>query len=1279
MISAASASPTLSLVIRAPEALEVLAALRLGIKELKGEVAGLGSNFTAASTAGVARLEGQVNELTAALATTKLELSQVQQKLEAVSAVGIRAAQAEQQAIVTKNRVAREEAKKTAAVEEEATLRRLSSAEVAFAKLQRLSLTSTAPNTKQRLTGESLIDLENEAGANRAVAEQRKIAQARDLEAHRLTEAEKLRVHSEALAENAAIDNVRAEQRRIVQARDFELYRLSEAEKLRVYKEAAAQNAAIDKARAEQKAILQARDLELYKMAAAEKLAIERELAAKQRAAAAGGGGGNTLGGFARGGVRGIGGPAALTFGSTPAIIGGFILGAALSEAVKAGAEFQYQMTFTSSIINETAANAAAAGEEFKKLALNSQFSATEIAKGSRVLGQAGFDTFHDIVATLPTVLKLAAVGELEVSQAAEIAAGNMNAFGLTVSEIPNVANSLAKAAVLSQTNIKEMGEALKQVGPIAQQAGVGINDMNAILAVLATRNIRGSQAGTSLANVIRELIAPTDRGRDALRRIGVDAIDPLTGKMKAAVPLMQEFLRVFSQFDPQSQTVLTSEIFNNRASKGFVTALAEATSRLPDFQSEISKAYKEATFLDTVMDKLSHTFRFQAKEALNALQVAFIEAFEGSGAELTKLATQAKNLFTDKEFIGFITATVKGFATMSEYILKVVDGLAKTWTLMGALKALAANDAATAGNPNTFFAAISTALDVLIAKARSALGGTADRIIAEADKKNNPTTLDAAAKKRIEDAAAWEARGADELKRQKAVLAAGTSSGGLKFELPSKTIGAQKTDILSDTNNEIKRIEELARQEKTIQDKIRSAGLISEEEYQQRISDLEQDRIDRDLRATQNGLAALEKLEIIASGKIIGLRADETRKYIKASEAQQQGDVRFDERRQEAVLAAQKVEEENANQIRIRTAQKELQAHQERLQNEAGFQVRVANIERLGREKSLNDKQLSEIYKLKANADESLRKKQEQFDISLMPEYQGLQIKEQLAVSEQFYTRIRDIQIEIAKAQREAGPGQTFKLSSLRAELAVVEDLMIAEQGRAAIQLRANYDKSRQASTGIRTALQDYRDAATNSAAQYGGLITNIFKQAEVSLFNFFTTGKLGFRDFAKFAVQELLKIQIAKILAGVAGFASGFFFPATPTTSSTGSLYSGGNSVGLKMPASHAGGIVGLEHSFSRLFPKFHGGGIVGDEQMVIARKKEGIFTPAQMRALAPVGSGGSFVININVTNNGQGKPESTSSGGPDGLAQVINGAVVGVLVREMRPGGILSQVNS
>ena len=75
----------------------------------------------------------------------------------------------------------------------------------------------------------------------------------------------------------------------------------------------------------------------------------------------------------------------------------------------------------------------------------------------------------------------------------------------------------------------------------------------------------------------------------------------------------------------------------------------------------------------------------------------------------------------------------------------------------------------------------------------------------------------------------------------------------------------------------------------------------------------------------------------------------------------------------------------------------------------------------------------------------------------------------------------------------------------------------------------------------GMTRALDNYRDSAADTAGQFENLFTNAFTGAEDALTDFVTTGKLSFKDLANSIVQDLIRIQIRKALAGAVSAAAG------------------------------------------------------------------------------------------------------------------------------------------
>lgn len=82
----------------------------------------------------------------------------------------------------------------------------------------------------------------------------------------------------------------------------------------------------------------------------------------------------------------------------------------------------------------------------------------------------------------------------------------------------------------------------------------------------------------------------------------------------------------------------------------------------------------------------------------------------------------------------------------------------------------------------------------------------------------------------------------------------------------------------------------------------------------------------------------------------------------------------------------------------------------------------------------------------------------------------------------------------------------------------------------------------------------------------------------------------------------------------------------------------------IGFAVLGFHTGGVVGADSPMTRTVdagvfagaPRFHTGGVAADEVPIIAKAGEAILTPAQMRMLAPVNSGGGGTTTVSITNH-------------------------------------------
>ncbi len=174
-----------------------------------------------------------------------------------------------------------------------------------------------------------------------------------------------------------------------------------------------------------------------------------------------------------------------------------------IQNAVQSMAAFEKEMSQVKAITGAT-------GEEFKKLHDNSlnlagSFKAIDIAKLETELGRLGFST-DEILKSTKTVIDLATATGEDLAKSAGIAGSTLRAFNLDASQMGRVGDVMAAAFNKSALGLENFGEAIKYVAPVAAAAGLSLEQVSAMLGVLADNGIRGSMAGTSLRKIISDL-----------------------------------------------------------------------------------------------------------------------------------------------------------------------------------------------------------------------------------------------------------------------------------------------------------------------------------------------------------------------------------------------------------------------------------------------------------------------------------------------------------------------------------------------------------------------------------------------------------------------------------------------------------------------------------------------------------------------------------------------------------------------------------------------------
>lgn len=198
------------------------------------------------------------------------------------------------------------------------------------------------------------------------------------------------------------------------------------------------------------------------------------------------------------------------------AIAGGFAV------ATASAVSFEKRMSAVAAVSGASAAEMDLLSKKALQLGADTKFSASEAALAIEELVKAGLSVGDVLGGAADAVVALAAAGEIDLPQAATIAANAMNQFGLAAKDLPKVVDNIAGAANASAIDVGEFGFSLSQVGAVAHLAGQTFEDTATAIALLGNAGIKGSDAGTSLKTFLSNLVPTTKTAKAAFEQLGL-------------------------------------------------------------------------------------------------------------------------------------------------------------------------------------------------------------------------------------------------------------------------------------------------------------------------------------------------------------------------------------------------------------------------------------------------------------------------------------------------------------------------------------------------------------------------------------------------------------------------------------------------------------------------------------------------------------------------------------------------------------------------------------
>lgn len=209
-------------------------------------------------------------------------------------------------------------------------------------------------------------------------------------------------------------------------------------------------------------------------------------------------------------------------------------LGRAAVGSIGAAGDFEAGLNRMASVAGSSLAEAGFSLDDVKAKALDmgakTQFSAAQAQDAMINLAKGGVPVVEIMGEATQATLDLAAAGEVDLANAADIVAKQLGVWASTGVTATNVADLLAQAANASTVGVEDLAMGLAQAGGVAKVTGVSFQDTVQTMALLAPGFASAADAGTSYKTFLSRMIPTSDAATKAMMDLGL-----ATGKGNSA------------------------------------------------------------------------------------------------------------------------------------------------------------------------------------------------------------------------------------------------------------------------------------------------------------------------------------------------------------------------------------------------------------------------------------------------------------------------------------------------------------------------------------------------------------------------------------------------------------------------------------------------------------------------------------------------------------------------------------------------------------------------
>lgn len=297
------------------------------------------------------------------------------------------------------------------------------------------------------------------------------------------------------------------------------------------------------------------------------------------------------------------------------------------SDAIDIGKDYTAMMSEVQALSGATGSDLALLQNTAREYGATTVFSATEAAEALKYMSLAGWDAQQSSSA-LGGVLNLAAASGMELGQASDMVTDYLSAFGMQAQDSAYFADMLAYAQANSNTSAAQLGEAFRNSAANLNAAGQDVETVTSMLEAMANQGYKGSEAGTALTAVMRDI---TNNMEDGAIKIGETslAVSDAQGNFRDLTDILLDVEKATNGMGEADRAAALGATFTADSTKGLNLMLNEGIENIARYEEALRGSTGAAEDMADVMNDNLDGDMANMNSAFEEMQLQTFEAME--------------------------------------------------------------------------------------------------------------------------------------------------------------------------------------------------------------------------------------------------------------------------------------------------------------------------------------------------------------------------------------------------------------------------------------------------------------------------------------------------------------------------------------------------------------------------------------------------------------------------------------------------------------------------